>query len=99
MIIAPSSDTLLGFYALVFYFVIKIRSRQAEYIAVLRIKNNGKGIGRPVTINLDDTFKTVVESHKYKLLEIFEFKEWGCLPGIADFDGEICSHLYYGLKI
>ncbi|MCJ7688249.1 MAG: N-acetyltransferase family protein [Clostridiaceae bacterium] len=34
-----------------------------------------------------------------RLLEKFEFKEWGCLPGIADFDGEICSHLYYGLKI
>ena len=34
-----------------------------------------------------------------KLLKTFEFKEWGCLPGIADFDGEICSHLYYGLKI
>ncbi|MBK5201245.1 MAG: N-acetyltransferase [Spirochaetaceae bacterium] len=34
-----------------------------------------------------------------KLLEKFAFKEWGCLPGVADFDGEICSHLYYGLKI
>lgn len=34
-----------------------------------------------------------------KLLEKFGFKEWGCLPGIADFDGKICSHLYYGLKI
>ena len=34
-----------------------------------------------------------------RLLEKFGFREWGCLPGIADFDGEICSHLYYGLKI
>ena len=34
-----------------------------------------------------------------RLLEKFGFKEWGCLPGIADFDGEICSHLYYGLKL
>lgn len=34
-----------------------------------------------------------------KLLQRFGFKEWGCLTGIADFDGEICSHLYYGLKI
>ena len=37
----------------------KIKSRQAEGIAILRSKNNGKGIGRPVTIVLDDTFKTV----------------------------------------
>lgn len=34
-----------------------------------------------------------------KLLQRFGFREWGCLPGIADFHGEICSHLYYGLKI
>ena len=34
-----------------------------------------------------------------KLLKKFGFNEWGCLPGIADFNGEICSHMYYGLKI
>ncbi len=34
-----------------------------------------------------------------KLLKKFGFEEWGCLPDIADFDGEICSHLYYGLKL
>jgi L-amino acid N-acyltransferase YncA len=34
-----------------------------------------------------------------KLLEKFGFIQWGCLPEIAEFDGELCSHLYYGLKI
>lgn len=34
-----------------------------------------------------------------KLLKKFGFEEWGCLPNIADFDGETCSHLYYGLKL
>lgn len=34
-----------------------------------------------------------------KLLQKFGFKEWGYLPEIADFNGEVCSHLYYGLKI
>ena len=34
-----------------------------------------------------------------KLLEKFGFKEWGYLPEIANFDGEVCSHLYYGRKI
>lgn len=34
-----------------------------------------------------------------RLLEKFGFEEWGYLPEIADFDGEECSHLYYGLKI
>jgi len=38
--------------------------RQAEGIAILRSKNNGKGIGRSVTIELDDTFKTVYSQWK-----------------------------------
>ncbi len=33
------------------------------------------------------------------LLKKFEFEKWGELPDIADFDGELCSHLYYGLKL
>lgn len=34
-----------------------------------------------------------------KLLEKFGFQRWGYLPDIADFNGEVCSHLYYGLKV
>lgn len=34
----------------------KIKSRQAEGIARLKAKNNGKGIGRPVTIKISDKF-------------------------------------------
>ncbi len=34
-----------------------------------------------------------------KLLKKYGFEEWGNLPNIADFDGDICSHLYYGLKL
>lgn len=33
------------------------------------------------------------------LLKKFGFEEWGRLLDIADFDGETCSHLYYGLKL
>ena len=39
----------------------KIKSRQAEGIAALRARNNGKGIGRPVTIELSDGF---IEAYK-----------------------------------
>lgn len=34
-----------------------------------------------------------------KLLKKFSFKEWGSLPNIADFNGEVYSHLFYGLKL
>jgi len=33
------------------------------------------------------------------LLEKFNFEKWGELPDIADFDGKLSSHLYYGLKL
>jgi len=42
----------------------KIKSRQAEGIAILRSKNNGKGIGRPVLFEIDDTFKSVYTKWK-----------------------------------
>ena len=34
-----------------------------------------------------------------KLLNRSGFTEWGCMPGIAEVDGETLDHLYYGLKI
>lgn len=39
----------------------KIKARQAEGIAALRARNNGKGIGRPVTIELSESF---IEAYK-----------------------------------
>ncbi|PWT73246.1 MAG: N-acetyltransferase [Bacteroidetes bacterium] len=33
------------------------------------------------------------------LLEKFKFNRWGFLPSVADFDGETCGHLYFGLGI
>jgi len=34
-----------------------------------------------------------------KLLKNFGFEQWGHMPMIADFDGEECGHVYYGLRI
>lgn len=34
-----------------------------------------------------------------KLVEKFGFEKWAFLPGIADFGGVECSHLYYGIKM
>ncbi len=30
------------------------------------------------------------------LLEKFGFEKWGYLPAVAEFDGQVCAHLYYG---
>ena len=42
----------------------KIRSRQAEGIASLRARNDGKGIGRPVTIDVSDRFEEIYKQWK-----------------------------------
>lgn len=42
----------------------KIKSRQAEGIAALRARNNGKGKGRPVTIDISDMFTEVYKQWK-----------------------------------
>ena len=33
------------------------------------------------------------------LLYKFDFKKWGHLPNIADFNGEECGHIYLGYKL
>ena len=42
----------------------KIKSRQADGISALRARNNGKGIGRPVTIDVSDRFDGVYKQWK-----------------------------------
>jgi phosphinothricin acetyltransferase len=34
-----------------------------------------------------------------QLLEKLGFQQWGLLPRVADFDGEECGHLYYGVRV
>lgn len=40
-----------------------------------------------------------VNKGSIKLLEKHGFMQWGHLPAVADFDGLICGHLYYGLPV
>ena len=34
-----------------------------------------------------------------RLLEKYNFERWGCMPNIAEIDGEEHDHLYYGLRL
>ena len=34
-----------------------------------------------------------------KLMQKFGFEQWAFLPGVAEFDGVECNHVYYGLKL
>jgi L-amino acid N-acyltransferase YncA len=33
------------------------------------------------------------------ILEKFKFEKWGHLPGVADFEGDLCGHFYYGRRV
>jgi len=50
-------------------------------------------------------FKTVIaiildkNVASIQLMEKFGFHKWALLPGVADFDGVECSHVYYGMKL
>ena len=40
-----------------------------------------------------------INSDSVRILEKYGFERWGHLPGVADLDGRICGHLYYGRQI
>ncbi len=40
-----------------------------------------------------------VNTSSVGILEKFGFEQWGHLPGVADFDGALCGHLYYGRRV
>ena len=70
----------------------------------------GKGIGTELmefaislapSLNVD-CFLGILLSRNHKSIALVEktgFEKWGTLPGIADFNGIRCDHLYYGRKI
>ncbi len=70
----------------------------------------GQGIGSALlahaileapTLHIKNYIAIVLDQNtaSIKLLEKFGFQLWGHLPGIADFDGIVCGHVYYGLSI
>jgi len=38
-------------------------------------------------------------SASINLMQKFGFEQWASMPNIADFDGEECGHVYFGLRI
>jgi phosphinothricin acetyltransferase len=46
-------------------------------------------------------FAIVLEGNQasLKLLEKMGFEQWGYLPRVADFDGKVVGHLYYGRHV
>jgi L-amino acid N-acyltransferase YncA len=56
-------------------------------------EGRSRGIKTLIAILLD------INAGSIRLLEKLGFRKWGELPRVADFDGEECGHLYYGLRV
>ena len=58
-------------------------------------------INQSKMLNFKTLFAIILDKNiaSINLLKKFGFAEWGHLPDIADFDGEVCGHVYYGRKI
>jgi phosphinothricin acetyltransferase len=52
-------------------------------------------------LNYKSVFAIILEKNiaSIKLLQKIGFQLWGLMPNIADFDGEECGHVYYGLRL
>lgn len=58
-------------------------------------------IGQCPRLGLKTLFAILLDinSDSIRLLERFGFCEWGHMPGVADFDGLECGHLYFGRRV
>ena len=82
----------------------------SEVSFYIRKDKQGQGIGtqllnfvidRAREINIKTLIAILLEPNtaSIRLLEKFDFKKWGDMPNIAEFDGSECNHQYFGLRI
>ncbi|MBL6962630.1 MAG: N-acetyltransferase [Bacteroidetes bacterium] len=69
---------------------LRVGTQLMEFAIKTSINHNKKHL---IAILLDKNISSI------KLLENFNFSEWGRMPGIVDFEGDNCDHLYYGLSL
>jgi len=52
-------------------------------------------------LNLKSLFAIILDTNKgsIRLLEKLGFETWGNLPGVADFNGTECGHIYLGKRV
>ena len=86
----------LRYTAEVSYFVHFEHHRQGVASNLLQ-----HAIGMCPTLQIKNLFAILLDSNQdsIRLLEKYDFKKWGHMPRVAEFDGIEVGHLYYGLRI
>jgi L-amino acid N-acyltransferase YncA len=111
LFVAVVNDTVLGWYSLSPYREGRLALQGVKEVSYYVHKDHQqKGIGTILMEHAIHTAKNVRAEHllailleknvrSINLLKKFGFTQWGYLPDVANFNGERCAHLYYGLRL
>lgn len=109
--VAASKDGVLGWCSLSAYRPGRMALRHTAEISYYideRFRGQGIGtllvshaIGQCEQLDIKTLFAIILDINKDSvlILEKYGFEQWGHLPGVADFNGRECGHLYYGLRV
>jgi phosphinothricin acetyltransferase len=109
--VAEAGTDIAGYFSFSPYRPRRLAMRYTSEISyfideMYRQKGIGSALMDHALIKAPDySFKTLIailldhNEASIRLLEKFGFREWGRMPGAADFNGTERDHLYYGLRI
>ena len=109
--VAESQNDIVGWCSLSSYRPGRMALRHTAEISYYVHENFiGMGVGSAMISHaikncsqqdIKTLFAIILDVNKdsTRILEKFGFKEWGHLPNVADFGGQECGHLYYGLRV
>jgi phosphinothricin acetyltransferase len=86
----------LRFTAEISYYVDKNHRRQGIASRLIRHAMDSCG-----ELQIKSLFTLLMERNvaSIKILEKFGFQRWGLMPRVADYNGDECGHLIYGLRL
>jgi len=109
--VAENQNAIVGWCSLSPYRPGRMALRHTAEISYY-IDENFRGIGigfslishaieKCIQLGIKTLFAIILDINRdsVRILEKFGFKEWGHMPDVADFDGQECGHLYYGLRV
>ena len=111
ILVACLEGQVFGYLSLAAYRPGRMAFRHtAEVSYYVDFPHHGKGVASRLmqqaialcpSLQLKTLIAILIDSNhdSLKLLKRFNFKQWGQLPNIGDFDGVEVGHLYYGLHV